>query len=67
MDTSAARAAIFKRIRQAQSRPEQPAAAELEQVRQDLAHHGSGPRPDLGPDLVARFRQQAERTSQTLG
>jgi L-lactate dehydrogenase complex protein LldG len=66
MDTSAARAAIFKRIRQAQSRPEQPAAAELEQVRQYLAHHGSGPRPDLGPDLVARFRQQAERTSQTL-
>lgn len=66
MDTSAARAAIFKRIRQAQNRPEQPAPAELEQVSQYLAHHGSGPRPDLGPDLVARFRQQAERTSQTL-
>ena len=66
MDTSAARAAIFKRIRQAQNRPEQVTDTELEQVRQYLDHHESGPRPDLGPDLVARFRQQAERTSQTL-
>ena len=66
MDTSAARAAIFKRIRQAQNRPEQPAASELAQVSEYLAHHAPGPRPDLGPDLVARFRQQAERTSQTL-
>lgn len=66
MDTSAARAAIFSRIRQAQNRPEQPTEAERELVRQYLAHHGPGPRPDLGADLVARFRQQAERTSQTL-
>ena len=66
MDTSAARAAIFSRIRQAQNRPEQPTEAELAQVSQYLADHGPGPRPDLGPDLVARFRQQAERTSQTL-
>lgn len=66
MDTSAARAAIFGRIRQAQNRPEQPTQAELDQVQQYLAHHGSGPRPDMGDDLVARFRQQAERTSQTL-
>lgn len=66
MDTSAARAAIFSRIRQAQNRPEQPTEAELGLVRQYLADHGPGPRPDLGADLVARFRQQAERTSQTL-
>lgn len=66
MDTSAARAAIFSRIRQAQNRPEQPTEAELAQVSQYLADHSPGPRPDLGPDLVARFRQQAERTSQTL-
>ncbi|MCM0044549.1 MAG: lactate utilization protein C [Burkholderiaceae bacterium] len=66
MDTSAARAAIFSRIRAAQSRPSQPTPAELEQVRQYLGSHAAGPRPDLGADLVARFRQQAERTSQTL-
>lgn len=66
MDTSAARAAIFSRIRQAQNRPEQPTEAELGLVSQYLADHGPGPRPDLGPDLVVRFRQQAERTSQTL-
>ncbi len=66
MDTSAARAAIFSRIRQAQNRPEQPTQAELDQVQQYLASHEPGPRPDLGADLVARFRQQAERTSQTL-
>lgn len=66
MDTSAARAAIFSRIRQAQNRPEQPTEAELDQVRQYLDNHLPGPRPDLGTDLVGRFRQQAERTSQTL-
>lgn len=66
MDTSAARAAIFSRIRQAQNRPEQPTEAELDQVRQYLGNHLPGPRPDLGTDLVGRFRQQAERTSQTL-
>ncbi len=66
MDTSAARAAIFSRIRQAQNRPEQPTEAELDQVRQYLDNHVPGPRPDLGADLVGRFCQQAERTSQTL-
>lgn len=66
MDTSAARAAIFSRIRQAQNRPEQPTDAEQAQVRQYLADHGPGPRPDIGTDLIARFCQQAERTSQTL-
>ncbi len=66
MDTSAARAAIFSRIRQAQNRPAEPTQAELDQVRQYLADHHAGPRPDLGSDLVARFCQQAERTSQTL-
>ncbi len=66
MDTSAARAAIFSRIRTAQNRPEQPTQAELDQVREYLASAVPGPRPDIGSDLVARFRQQAERTSQTL-
>lgn len=66
MDTSAARNAIFRRIRQAQGRPEQVADTERQQVQQYLNQHVPGPRPDLGNDLVGRFRQQAERTSQTL-
>jgi L-lactate dehydrogenase complex protein LldG len=66
MDTSAARAAIFSRIREAQKRPPEPTPAELDEVRQYLANHAAGPRPDMGTDPVARFRQQAERTSQTL-
>lgn len=66
MDTSAARAAIFGRIRQAQDRPAQVTEAERTEVSDYLAHHEAGPRPALGNDLVQRFRQQALRTSQTL-
>ncbi|MFM8462504.1 MAG: lactate utilization protein C [Burkholderiaceae bacterium] len=66
MDTSAARAAILSRIRQAQGRPEQVADTEYQQAKQYLAASHPGPRPDLGTDLVGRFCQQAERTSQTL-
>lgn len=66
MDTSAARQAIFSRIRKAQNRPAEPTAAELTQVSEYLGHHEAGPRPDIGSDLVARFREQALRTSQTL-
>ena len=66
MDTSAARAAIFKRIRQAQGRPQQVAEAEYQQVQHYLAEHQPGPKPDIGTDLLGRFCQQAERTSQTL-
>jgi len=66
MDTSAARAAIFKRIRQAQGRPEQVSDAERQQVQQYLAGPNPGPKPDIGSDLIGRFCQQAERTSQTI-
>jgi hypothetical protein len=66
MDTSAARNAIFQRIRQTQGRPQQVADAENQQVQQYLAQHVPGPRLDLCSDLVGRFCQQAERTSQTL-
>ncbi|MFM7668988.1 MAG: lactate utilization protein C [Betaproteobacteria bacterium] len=66
MDTSAARAAIFKRIRQAQGRPEQVSDAERQQVAQYLAESNPGPKPAIGSDLVGRFCKQAERTSQTL-
>lgn len=66
METPSARAAIFARIRQAQQRTPTVQQSELELVQDYLAHHVSGPRPDLGQDLVERFRQQALRTSQTL-
>jgi L-lactate dehydrogenase complex protein LldG len=66
METSTARAAIFARIRKAQQRAPTAQQSELDQVQDYLAHHVSGPRPDLGLDLVERFRQQALRTSQTL-
>ena len=66
METSSARAAIFARIRKAQKRAPTAQQSELDQVQGYLAHHVSGPRPDLGLDLVERFRQQALRTSQTL-
>lgn len=66
MDTSAARQAIFARIRKAQNRPPEPEQAELDQVKHYLAQHESGPKPDIGADLVERFRQQALRTSQTI-
>lgn len=66
MDTSAARQAIFSRIRKAQNRPAEPTPAELAQVSDYLGHHGAGPQPDLGSDLVGRFRAEALRTSQTL-
>jgi len=66
MDTSAARQAIFSRIRKAQNRPAEPTPAELAQVSDYLGQHEAGPKPDLGSDLVGRFRAQALRTSQTL-
>ena len=66
MDTSTARKAIFSRIRKAHQRPPEPTAAELAEVQNYFSSHQSGPRPDIGTDLVARFRQQAERTSQTV-
>lgn len=66
MDTSAARQAIFSRIRKAQNRPSEPTTAELAQVSEYLGHHDAGPRPEIGSDPVARFREQALRTSQTL-
>lgn len=66
MDTSAARQAIFSRIRKAQNRPPEPTATELAQVADYLSHHDAGPRPEIGSDPVARFREQALRTSQTV-
>lgn len=66
MDTSAARKAIFDRIRRAQNRPPEPTQAERDAVREYLARHSEGPRPALGNDLLRRFREQALRMSDTV-
>lgn len=66
MDTSEARKAIFNRIRSAQNRPAEPTQAEYDAVRNYISEHSQGPRPALGPDLIAHFRQQALRMSDTV-
>lgn len=66
MDTSDARRAIFSRIRKAHQRPEQSTDAERRAVRDYLQRHPPGPRPDIGVDLVRRFREQALRMADTV-
>lgn len=66
MDTSAARKAIFGRIRNAQNRPAEPTQAERDAVQEYLSRHSQGPRPAIGDDLIARFKQQALRMSDTV-
>lgn len=66
MDTSAARQAIFSRIRQAQNRSAETTLAEREAAQDYLQAHSEGPRPDIGQDLVQRFKEQASRMSNTV-
>lgn len=66
MDTSAARQAIFGRIRTAQQRSNEVSQNELEAVQDYLRHHPHGPQPHIGADLIAHFTQQALRMSDTV-
>ena len=66
MDTSAARLAIFSRIRKAQQRSAEPAQGELDAVQEYLRRHPSGPRPAIGADIIQHFKQQALRMSDTV-
>jgi L-lactate dehydrogenase complex protein LldG len=66
MDTSAARRAIFQRIREAHGRPAEVTQAERDAVQDYLQRHPDGPRPDIGTDLLQRFRDQALRMSDTV-
>jgi L-lactate dehydrogenase complex protein LldG len=66
MDTTAARKAIFQRIREAQGRPADVTQAERDAVQDYLGRHSQGPRPDIGADLHHRFREQALRMSDTV-
>lgn len=65
-DTSAARAAIFKRIRAAQRRPATVTAEEVAAVEEYLRRHPQGPRPRIEGDLKLRFRAMSERMSSTV-
>jgi L-lactate dehydrogenase complex protein LldG len=61
-----ARANILGRIRKAQGRgPGGGSEAQLEAVRTYLRAHPRGPLPDIGGDLVARFRDRAESMQST--
>jgi len=66
MDTTAARLAIFHRIRKAQHRSAEQTPDEHAAAQHYLRHHPEGPRPAVGADLVAHFEQQALRMSDTV-
>lgn len=66
MDSSAARKAIFQRIRSAQGRSEVVTAEERARVAEYLAAHSQGPRPKLPGDLLTHFETQARRMSDTV-
>lgn len=66
MDTSAARQAIFSRIRKAHNRPDAPTNAERDAVQAYLQQHPAGPRPVIGEDVLRHFREQALRMSDTV-
>lgn len=66
MDTSAARQAIFSRIRKAQQRSAEPTQGELDAVQEYLRRHPSGPRPAIGSDMIQHFKEQALRMSDTV-
>ena len=64
--SSEARAKIMGRIRKAQGRgPGAGSEAQLEAIRTYLRAHPRGPLPDVGGDLVARFRERAESMQST--
>lgn len=59
---------ILARIRRAQGRGgDAPPESERDLVRQYLAGHPRGPLRELGPDLVAVFRERAAASASTLG
>lgn len=65
-DSNAARAKILGLIRKAQGRgPGAGSEAQREGVRTYLRAHPRGPLPEVGGDLVARFRERAESMQST--
>ncbi len=66
LDTSASRKRILSRIRQAQGRPAQAKDREEELSVNYVAQRPSGPKPEVGDDLVQRFIEQSERLQSTV-
>lgn len=66
MDSFVARQAILSRIRKARNAPPQATQSELDAVQDYLRGGSQGPRPDIGPDVVKRFIEQAQRMSDTV-
>lgn len=66
LDTSASRKRILSRIRQAQGRPAQAKDREEELSVNYVAQRPSGPKPEVGDDLVQRFIEQSERLQTTV-
>ncbi len=66
LDTSASRNRILSRIRQAQGRPAQAKDREEELSVNYVAQRPSGPKPEVGDDLVQRFIEQSERLQTTV-
>ncbi len=66
MDTSIARRNILARIRAAQGREAEPAAAEREAAADYLARHPQGPRPPMPDDLAARFIDEARKMATSV-
>ncbi len=63
----ASRERILERIRRGQARGGAvPGGAELDLVRNYLRAHPRGPLPDVGGDLVARFRERAAASASTV-
>jgi L-lactate dehydrogenase complex protein LldG len=62
-----ARAAILARIRERQGRgaASRPSPAELEAIETYVARHPAAPLPEIGDDLVGRFRARAESMQST--
>ncbi len=66
MDTSATRRNIIDRIRAAQRRPAQPAAAEHEVLTDYRVWRPAGPRPNLRGDLVELFAVQSRKMATSV-
>jgi L-lactate dehydrogenase complex protein LldG len=66
LDTSNARQAIFAKIRAAQQRPAEVTPEERAAVQDYLHRRPVGPQPDVGTNLLARFKEQATRMFDTL-
>jgi L-lactate dehydrogenase complex protein LldG len=65
-DGSRARENILARIRARQGKPAAPTGSERQAVASHIGAHPQSPRPQMGWDPVARFKEQALRLASTI-